>query len=126
VDRQERNVDNNKNIVNPIKNPFGMIETVLQGLESMGSGEEPENRKTAITTEVGDQVVDTVLTPDTGKWETGIERHGKWIIVQQYATKAEAEVGHQSWVQAITETPDMPLVDVFLEDLDLDYDYYTE
>ena len=74
-----------------------------------------------ITTELEGITVDTSLPQDTGKWETGINRlkvEGKWVIVEQYTDKKEAEQGHKNWVNLMTEYPDYPLKDIDLWSLD--------
>ena len=71
---------------------------------------------------IGDITVDTVCAPDSGLWETGIERlgiEGKWIIVEQYPNRDEAEKGHSKWVELMTSQPDAPLKDIDLWSLGL-------
>jgi len=66
-------------------------------------------RETALTDSIGNQTIDTCYAPDTQKWETGIERDGKWIIVEQYGDEEEARKGHNKWVKKIKHSPKMPL-----------------
>ena len=66
-------------------------------------------RDTAITTTVGNQVIDTCYAPDTSKWETGIERNGKWTIVEEYKNKEEAQKGHKGWVKKIKDNPKLEI-----------------
>lgn len=54
-------------------------------------------RKTAITTTVGDYVIDTVNVPHMG-WETGIIKgDGDWAIVERYGDEESAKAGHEKW-----------------------------
>ncbi len=86
----------------------GVSATLDMMHQALVLGELP-HRRDAITTVVGDQTVDTCRPPDTDEWETGVQRGGEWFIVEQYATRDEAESGHQRWVEAITATPAMEL-----------------
>lgn len=52
-----------------------------------------------LTTQIGEVTVDTCCPPDTGLWETGIERKGEWSIVERYPDKASARVGHLKWCE---------------------------
>lgn len=58
--------------------------------------------------EEGDLIVDTAEVTD-GKqpYETGIcslyYNEGKWVIVEAYDTKEEAEIGHNCWVEKMTK-----------------------
>ena len=78
-------------------------------------------RSDALTTEVGELMVDTVCPSDSGLWETGIKR-GLWIIVEQYANDAAARVGHAKWVAACEADPLQKFVDVFYADMGIDPD----
>lgn len=64
-------------------------------------------RNTAVTTNIGNNiVVDTVFTPDTGRWETGVERDDNgWVIVEQYSNETSAKSGHRKWVALLTADP---------------------
>lgn len=73
-----------------------------------------EYRNNAITTNIGGQTVDTVFAGDEGKWETGIERDGEWIIVEQYDDKNSAENGHKKWVNKLKKSPKIKLKDINL------------
>ena len=62
-----------------------------------------ESRKVA-TTEIGGAVIDTCAVTDSARpFETGIQHPeyngGKWVIVELYDTKGEAELGHKKWVE---------------------------
>jgi len=67
-------------------------------------------------------IVDTCRCADTGLWETGILRPkdtGRWVVVEQYETKQEAEQGHNKWVRLMREDPERELIDIelcFLEE----------
>ncbi|MCH7568460.1 MAG: hypothetical protein IIA87_03480 [Nanoarchaeota archaeon] len=59
-------------------------------------------------------IIDTVLTSDTGKWETGIKRkniEGEWIIVEMYENREEAKTKHEEWVKRLKKDPKMKLKD---------------
>ncbi len=83
-------------------------------LTSLTSKSTQDFRKKAMNTEIGNQVVDTVLPADTDTWETGIKRKGIWIIVQQYPDKKSATKGHAKWVEDITRNPKIKLKDIDL------------
>ena len=60
-------------------------------------------------------MIDTCAPPDTRKWETGISpKDEKWVIVQQYDNKEDAVRGHAFWVKAVTDDPEITLVDIDL------------
>lgn len=65
----------------------------------------------------GFMTIDTSAATDTDRpFETGIQHpqfnDGKWVIVEYYDTREDAQVGHNKWVYKMThELPDM-LVDV--------------
>ena len=50
-------------------------------------------------------VIDTCYTPDTMKWETGIEVKGEWKIVEIYKDEHDAAKGHEKWVKMVKENP---------------------
>jgi len=57
--------------------------------------------------EKGELTVDTCSVSDSDKpYETAIEHPrynaGKWVIVELYDTREEAEVGHKKWVKKMT------------------------
>ena len=52
---------------------------------------------------INDAVIDTVAINDSKKpFETGIKHpsynDGKWVVVELYNTKEEAQAGHDKWV----------------------------
>lgn len=56
----------------------------------------------------GDLTIDTCRVTDSDKdFETAIEHKsyndGKWIIVELYDTKEEAQKGHDKWVKVMTK-----------------------
>ena len=63
-----------------------------------------KSRKEALNTEVCGYVVDTCYTIDCG-YETGICYDNRWIIVERYDSKEEAEAGHSKWVEACKLKP---------------------
>ena len=53
---------------------------------------------------VGENVIDTCYAPDTGHWETGIQRKEEpWVIVQKYRDRDEAKDGHILWVKKLSD-----------------------
>lgn len=60
--------------------------------------------------------IDTCCPTDTKKWETGIKRGDEdWAIIEDYESKTEAEKGHNKWVKAVRDSPDMILEDILFE-----------
>ena len=54
---------------------------------------------------VGDYTVSTIDTADAG-WETAIWKEGgEIVVVARYATKEEAEQGHQNWIEICKLNP---------------------
>jgi hypothetical protein len=77
-----------------------------------------EERKVA-RYEVDDSplVIDTCAVTDSSlPYETGIRdpryNGGAWVIVELYATRQEAEEGHERWVRIMTQEPPAVLRDV--------------
>jgi len=67
-------------------------------------------RKDVFNTKVKDIEIDTCFAPDTGQWETAINRDGVWIVVEMYGNDREkAKKGHDKWVEKITKNPKMEL-----------------
>lgn len=67
--------------------------------------------------EQGDLVVDTcAVTDSTQPYETAVQHPryngGKWVIVELYPTKEEAQEGHNRWVATMTTNPPATLRDV--------------
>jgi len=75
---------------------------------------ETEGRDNAITEVVGDITIDTNIAYDTDEWETGINRSNHWNIVEQYEDEERAKEGHEKWVNAIKENPDIKLPHLML------------
>ena len=91
--------------VNPIEGVLNFFSTLSDF----------DNGREMFTDKIGDTTVDTNCTPDTGLWETGIERlsiEGNWVIVEQYEDRDHAVAGHKKWVGLMTEYPDFPLKDI--------------
>jgi hypothetical protein len=89
-------------------------------------------------TEINNAVIDTCAITDSSKpFETGIchpnYNSGRWIIVELYDTKEEAEEGHDRWVEVFSSSLPSKLVDVsdcdivklskFLETIKTEYYY---
>lgn len=90
------------------------IEGLMATFRVVASGDN-SHRKDVFNDVVGDTIVDTVKAHDTGMWETGIKRgEGKWVIVQQYKSRDEAQVRHKDWVDEITKHPKTELTDINL------------
>jgi hypothetical protein len=85
---------------------------IMDSLKWLGSGDMSHRNDVFNTDVANNQVVDTVLPRDTNKWETGVERKGVWYIVEQYDSREEAKVGHDSWVESLNSDPEQKLVDV--------------
>ena len=99
--------------------PLGGVVSFLPRLADMAKGLQPE-RIYALIDKVGDITIDTVETPDTGYWETGIWRksiESKWIIVCQYHSEEEAKKGHKDWVEYMGKNPTCELTDLDLWNL---------
>lgn len=51
-------------------------------------------------------IVDTAAVDGFKPYETAVKhphyRNGRWIIVEAYDTREEAQVGHEKWVAAMT------------------------
>jgi hypothetical protein len=105
--------------INPYNNPLGILDILKDFLENRTDGTVPEFRKDALTTKLYNDthIVDTVLPVDTGKWETGINRGIRWVIVQQYKDRDQAIIGHEAWVKKLEDNADIDLVDIFAKDL---------
>lgn len=86
---------------------FGGLATGFGGM-MFESKEEKKSRKVGRYGEdENDLVIDTCYTTDTKFFETGIvdkryRKDKKWIIVEEYKTKKEAEVGQEKWVKLLT------------------------
>ena len=96
------------------KSPIEGVVSFLPSLADMAKGIQPE-RLYALVDKLDGITIDTVETPDTGYWETGIRRksiEGKWIIVCQYRSEEEAKKGHKDWVEYMKENPTCELVDI--------------
>lgn len=91
-------------------------------LNSMANGTMRDGRGEAMNTEIEEHIIDTVLTSDTGKWETGIKRNGTWIIVEQYNNMKEATIGHSKWANKIKENKNCELKDIDMWGLGLNDD----
>lgn len=82
---------------------------VLKVMAAAADGSLEGLRKTAMTTEVGDILIDTCDTVDAG-WETGVQRKGGlWDIIEYYDGPEQAKIGHERWVKAYTENPDLKI-----------------
>jgi len=66
-------------------------------------------RTDALTDKINNHSIDTCFCPDVQKWETGIEREGKWYIVVEYPTKEDAIKGHKAWCEKIRKNSSLEL-----------------
>ena len=96
-----------KKLRDPLGVLFGSMEVILT------SSEQQKNiRAEALNVKAGKFEIDTCYTVDAG-WETGIKPDGEvWIIVERYADKDQAKVGHDRWVKSLTDNPEQELRDV--------------
>lgn len=92
-------------------NEISPIEGILSTISSMAH---PENndRSDVFRDEFGDIIVDTVSPCDIKVWETGINRNGDWIIVEQYEDRESAKEGHKKWVNLLKENSNVELEDI--------------
>ena len=93
---------------------ISVIEGVLSTLQAI---EEPEFREFSKNDVIGDITIDTVKAFDIGMFETGIKRmsiEGKWIIVEQYKDRKEAQKGHNKWVELMRKNSKVELKDINL------------
>lgn len=100
--------------INAIEGGLSTFEAVANNIIR---GYEPEFRKDVFSDVIGDITIDTVKAFDTGMWETGIERkniEGKWVIVEQYESREDAQKGHDNWVELMRKTPKVKLEDINL------------
>ena len=84
-------------------------------LEMMGNYKERKVDNTIIPSV--DAVIDTCAVSDsTQPYETAIKcshyNNGKWVVVEQYDSKEEAQKGHERWVQVFKSSPPAKLIDV--------------
>lgn len=97
--------------VDPIEGALDFFSTMCSSMLMGGQGKAGNK----FTAEVKGIIIDTCKPLDTKIWETGILRpvlEGKWVIVSQYHSEAEAQQGHQEWLAYMTEHPDAPLKDI--------------
>lgn len=78
-------------------------------------------RENALNEDINGTIVDTVKAPDTGEWETGIQKKGEnWVIVEHYGSdKTKAERGHEKWVESVKQDPTQEFGDC--EDIEYDF-----
>jgi len=89
---------------------FDALGSVVEAIKNPGIVK--ESRKDVFRDEFDNIVIDTVKPFDTGIWETGISRDGKWVIVEQYDDRQSAKMGHSGWVMEMKKNPDAELTDV--------------
>ncbi len=91
-----------------INNP---IEGGLSTLAEMATGcaKSAILREDMFRTELDNAIIDTCIAFDTNEWETGINRGGDWIIVEQYSTRDKAKKGHNKWLKKLKTNPDIKL-----------------
>ena len=71
-----------------------------------------EQRKVANTVINGVTVDTCSVTDSTKPFETAIEgsmyNNNKWVIVEEYATREEAQKGHDNWVKKFSDLKNFP------------------
>lgn len=94
--------------------PFEGVFSTFEVMKNLALGGDRPNRKDVFREEADKFVVDTCVAFDTGTWETGIsqDNEGSWTIVEQYADKREAEIGHAKWVELMRRDPERELEDI--------------
>ncbi|GAG32264.1 unnamed protein product [marine sediment metagenome] len=92
--------------------PKNFVDGATDFLNSIKDGSMRSRRGEAITTKVNNHIIDTCAPGDTKKWETGIEREGTWIIVEQYGDCKEATRGHTKWVKKLKANSNCKLKDI--------------
>lgn len=94
--------------------PMEGVFATLQAQANLAMGQEREWRKDKFTDNEDDWVVDTCMGFDTGLWETGIsqDKEDSWTIVEQYADRKEAEIGHAKWYELIKAEPNKELEEI--------------
>jgi len=100
-----------KRKITPIE---GMLRT-LEATKELAIGNTLEGRDDVFNTELyeGDIIIDTCCAFDTHTWETGIcKKNGHFIIVEQYNNRNEAVIGHNKWVEKMTQDKKQHLEDI--------------
>lgn len=102
-----------KTIKNPFENPLEGIINTFNMMKDNALGN-LNHREDVLNNDIGTHIIDTVCTPDTHLWETGIQPKNKnWIIVQQYESKEEAIKKHAKWVKKLEKDPTTILNSIF-------------
>jgi len=73
-----------------------------------------------LKTDNGEITVDTCWVADCCWYETGIQVHGTWYIVQKDISPDMLKTAHERWVKIMRENPFKELRDMWDEDGDLD------
>ena len=84
------------------------VERYIEFLNDIASGDDSW-RETALRDEINGIIIDTIFAPDICKWETGIQKDNRWIIVKHYKDINEAKSGHKKWVELIKVNPNTKL-----------------
>jgi hypothetical protein len=100
-----------KKALKTISPMVGILSTLDAQVKAINRTEMP-HRKDVFTTKVKNIVIDTCCAHDTNMWETGVNPKEKWIIVEQYHSRTEAEKGHNTWVKKIKKNPKIKLTDI--------------
>ena len=96
--------------ISPMEGAFATREA----MKNLAMGQEREWRKDKFTNSDKSWVTDTCVGFDTGIWETGIsqDKEDSWTIVEQYAGRKEAEIGHAKWTELMKTTPEIELEEI--------------
>lgn len=91
----------------------GMV-SLFESMKNMAMGGEREWKKDNLNNAKDNWVVDTCMAFDVKVWETGIsqDKEDSWTIVEQYADRKEAEIGHAKWTELIMADPNKELEDI--------------
>jgi len=92
--------------------PFEGAISTIYAMKTSFLGGSVRDEDNVFRTEENDWLVDTCVAFDTDTWETGINRHGKWTIVEQYEDKEESKRGHNKWVKKMRKNPECNLEDI--------------
>lgn len=82
-------------------------------LDFLSMADNYKDRKIANDT-INEVMIDTVEVNDNYEfpYETGVcskfYNNNKWVIVEQYQTKEQAEIGHSKWLKQFTNKDKMP------------------
>ena len=104
-----------------VKGNLGNALYAVANSESMRAEREAHPKyNDVLKTDNGEITVDTCWVADCGWYETGINVHDNWYIVQKNIDKSELKAVHDKWVTVMKKEPFKKLRDMWAEDGDLD------